>query len=203
MTGDIFVFAYSWTPQFCYNQPTYEGCFSPDPSWSKYFTLHGLWPQYSTGGYPSTCTTETFNSTVPDAVGWDDMYMYWPNVQLAEGDPNYSSFWNHEWSKHGTCTGLSQYDYFEESINLVKKLGTPTSVTANVGGTLSAGTLRSDFGGSDRVALQCNSEKYLSGAYTCWSQSEGVPTAQITCPTDVLSEDTCSASDLVITVLQQ
>jgi len=112
MSGDIYVFAYSWTPEFCYNKSSvYPGCAAPQSFWGKYFTLHGLWPQYSTGGYPQSCTTEPFNTSVPYAVGWNDLVQYWPNVQYAETDPLYTSFWDHEWTKHGTCTGLSQFDY--------------------------------------------------------------------------------------------
>lgn len=198
MTGDVYVFAYSWTAEFCYNQPTYTSCKTPKDYWGKYFTVHGLWPQYSAGGYPSNCTPEKFDTTVPNQVGWNDMTTYWPNVQAAETDASYSSFWEHEWTKHGTCTGLKQYDYFKDTINLIKKFGTPSSVTSHVGGNLSASSLRNDFGGASKVALQCNSGKYLSGAFTCWSQSNGLPSAQIACPADVVKEDTCTASTLII-----
>ncbi len=198
MQGDMYVFAYSWTPEFCYNQPTYTGCFTPQDYWGKYFIVHGLWPQYSAGGYPQTCTTEAFNTSVPTAIGWSTMTTYWPNVKVAETDSTYDSFWEHEWTKHGTCSGLTQYNYFQDSINLLKKFGTPASVTANVGGNISATTLRNDFGGSSKVALQCNGGAYLVGAYTCWSQTNGVPSAQITCPSDVISEDTCTKTTLYI-----
>lgn len=198
MTGDIYVFAYSWTPEFCYGQSSYEGCATPKSYWGKYFTIHGLWPQYSTGGYPANCNTQAFNSSVPIAIGWDDMTTYWPDVQYLETDPDYDSFWEHEWTKHGTCTGLSQYDYFTNGLNLVKSFGTPSSVTSNVGGTVSASTLRNDFGGASYVALQCNGGSYLSGAYTCWSQNNGIPNKQITCPSDVIGEDTCTSSTISI-----
>lgn len=101
-------------------------------------------------------------------------------------------------SKHGTCSGLSQYDYFENTINLLKKFGTPASVTAAVGSTISASSLRNDFGGASNVALQCESGKYLSGAYTCWTQSNGLPTKQVNCPADVIKEDTCTATTLFV-----
>lgn len=97
MTGDIYVFAYSWSPEFCYGQSTWPGCQAPQSYWGKYFTIHGLWPQYSTGGYPSSCTTEAFNTSVPIAVGWNDMTKYWPNVQASETSADYDSFWIHEW----------------------------------------------------------------------------------------------------------
>ncbi|RYH00321.1 hypothetical protein EON65_49530, partial [archaeon] len=153
MKGDMYVFAYSWTPGFCYGQANYVGCQTPNAYWNKDFTIHGLWPQYSAGGYPSSCTTEAFNASVPYDIGWSTMTTYWPNVQVAESDPTYNSFWSHEWSKHGTCTGLSQYNYFLDTINLAKKFGTPSVVTTNAGKTVAASSIRSGFGGSNYVAL--------------------------------------------------
>lgn len=198
MTGDIYVLAYSWEPEFCYNQSSYPGCQAPQDYWGHYFTLHGLWPQYSAGGYPADCTNEPFNSSVPTAVGYSDMLKYWPNVQYAESDPDYDEFWTHEWTKHGTCTGLSQQDYFSNALDLIKKFGTPASVTKAVGSTISADSLRTDFGGAKYVSLQCTSGKYLVGAYTCWSQINGKPNTQISCPTDVQGEDTCTSATLTV-----
>lgn len=197
-TNDVYVFAYSWTPEFCYGQSSYAGCETPEAYWGKDFTLHGLWPQYVSGGYPYDCTTEAYDPNVPIKIGWDTMTQYWPNVKYVETDPNYDSFWEHEWTKHGTCTGLSQYDYFNSAINLIKIFGTPASVTNAVGGSISASQLRNDFGGASYVALQCESGSYLSAAFSCWSNVNGIPTKQIVCPSDVQLEDTCTASTLKV-----
>lgn len=201
--GDIFVFAYSWTPEFCYNQTEWPGCTNSLPYWKNYFTLHGLWPQYSEGGYPADCTEEAFDPAAVKKVGIETMVQYWPNVKEEYSSPTYSSFWEHEWTKHGTCTGLSQYDYFQQTINLIQSLGTPAIVTGAVGGTLDADQLRSAFGGANKVSLQCESGSYLAGAFTCWSNIGGVPTAQIVCPDDVQSEDTCTVDTLNVASLYE
>ena len=62
-----YVYAYSWTPGFCYNQK-YPGCLDPEPYWTTNLTIHGLWPQYNTTGYPSFCTDEPFDPSIPDLV---------------------------------------------------------------------------------------------------------------------------------------
>ncbi len=130
------------------------------------------------------------------------MVTYWPAVQYAETDPNYDSFWEHEWTKHGTCSGLTQQNYFQDTINLIEAFGTPASVTAAVGGNISASGLRNDFGGANMVSLQCNGGVYLSGAFTCWSRnSDGSVGTQTVCPADVQTEDTCTGSSLVVTSL--
>ena len=40
---------------------------------------------------------------------------YWPTCQSGGSNED---FWSHEWSKHGTCTGMSQEDYFSTTIDL-------------------------------------------------------------------------------------
>ncbi len=68
-------------------------------------------------------------------------------------------------------------------------------------GSISASTLRNDFGGPTKATLSCTTSKYIDGVYTCWSQQNGIPIAQITCPSDVQAEDTCTATTLVVATL--
>jgi ribonuclease T2 len=199
-TGDLYVFAYSWQPEFCHDKSNYYGCEHPDSLWNEIFTIHGLWPQYQAGGYPSYCTNEAFDSDAPVAVGWETMTTYWPDVEYKETDPNYDEFWTHEWEKHGTCSGLTQYEYFDYATKLIQSFGTPAAYTAAAtnGGSINADDLRDDFGGASMASLQCSSGSYINGVYTCWSTVNGVPTTQVECPSDVQSEDTCSSSTLTI-----
>jgi ribonuclease T2 len=196
---DYYVFAYTWTPQFCYGHTTtYPGCTAPKNFWGEYFTIHGLWPQNFDGTYPAECTTEPLDTKVPTEIGWDTMTTYWPNVQSAETDPNYDSFWSHEWTKHGTCSGLSQTLYFNSTINLAMAFGTPSEYTAAVGKTIDANELRELLGGRSYASLQCSGGKYITGVYTCWSKVNGIPQAQIECGNDVQKEDTCTSTTLTI-----
>lgn len=195
-TGDMYVFAYTYQPEFCYGT-TYPGCYDPAAYWTNHFTIHGLWPQYSTGGYPHDCTSEPFDASIPDQIGWETMTTFWPNVKYLETDPNYTEFWEHEWTKHGTCSGLSQYDYFNSAINLIKQLGTPQDFIDNVGGTMSSSDLRNDYGGATETTLTC-SGAYINGLYTCWNTVNGFPQEQIVCPADVQAEDTCTSSTINI-----
>ncbi len=192
-TPTIYVYAYSWTPGFCYNQ-NYPGCSNPLPYWGSNFTIHGLWPQYINTGYPSSCTTELFDTTIPEQIGESTMIQYWPDVQYTTDDPQYDSFWIHEWSKHGTCSGLTQLQYFNEAIQLTQRIPTPSILSESVGNNISASILRDSMGGNNYVSLQCNNQ-VLTGAYTCWNQTDGIPTTQIVCPLSVVKEDTCILSD--------
>jgi ribonuclease T2 len=193
-----YLLAYSWTPGFCQSQKGMPGCSSPEDYWNTHFTLHGLWPQYTDQGYPSFCTKEAFDPAAPEAVGMNTMTTYWPNVKSTEGSSDYDDFWEHEWTKHGTCSTLTQQEYFQTAINQIESFGTPSIVTENVGSTVNADDLRNAFGGVKRVALKCENSKTLSGVFTCWSQSNGNPTAQVDCPNDVQGEDTCHDSTIDI-----
>jgi len=158
------------------------------------YTIHGLWPQYINTGYPSSCTTELFDTTIPEQIGESTMIQYWPDVQYTTDDPQYDSFWIHEWSKHGTCSGLTQLQYFNEAIQLTQRIPTPSILSESVGNNISASILRDSMGGNNYVSLQCNNQ-VLTGAYTCWNQTDGIPTTQIVCPLSVVKEDTCILSN--------
>ena len=53
-----------------------------------------------------------------------NMNKYWPTC--VAGNTNHD-FWDHEWSKHGTCSGMSQNDYFTEVISLFQKYSSKCS----------------------------------------------------------------------------
>lgn len=192
----IYVYAYSWTPGFCHDQK-YPGCSMPLPYWTTNFTIHGLWPQYATNGYPASCTTEAFDMSIPQQIGLNKMIQYWPDVQYDVNSPSYDSFWQHEWSKHGTCSGLSQLEYFNQALDLTNRIPTPTALYKSIGHNMSASALRIGFGGTNYVALLCTNQ-ILNGAYTCWQQTNNIPSVQIACPASVVKEDTCTSSDDII-----
>ena len=51
---DYYLLALSWTPSWCLAEGDHdaEQC---DPARDLGFTLHGLWPQYTAGGWPEFC----------------------------------------------------------------------------------------------------------------------------------------------------
>jgi len=201
----MYVYAYSWTPGFCYNQVNnYPGCAEPQDYWKNNFTIHGLWPQYADStGYPSYCSSEVFDPNIPLNIGWDTMTEKWPDVQYDENSADYDSFWEHEWTKHGTCSNLSQQDYFESALNLTEDLLTPTVLQNAIGQSINADVLRDALGGYGYVSLQCTisdngNDDILTGAYTCWLQNNGYPTNQVMCPDEVINEDTCTSENITV-----
>lgn len=64
------------------------------------FVLHGLWPQNEKGGWPEDCSTARVSEGIVDS-----MLTIMPSPKLVE----------HEWTKHGTCSGLEPQEYFDEA----------------------------------------------------------------------------------------
>jgi ribonuclease T2 len=95
---DYYVMSLSWSPQYCAESTgrvDSQQCGS-----RKYgFVLHGLWPQYLRGS-PEFCATDQPHRVKPQIV---ERYLpIMPSPKLIE----------HEWTRHGTCSGLSQEQYF-------------------------------------------------------------------------------------------
>lgn len=97
---DFLVLALSWSPSYCASEGEHANAQQCDASRSHGFVVHGLWPQFERG-YPSDCPTDR-PLGVPRSLS-DSMLDIMPSTGLIR----------HEWKKHGTCSGLSQKDYFK------------------------------------------------------------------------------------------
>jgi ribonuclease T2 len=94
--GDFayYLLSLSWSPSFCLSSAGSPECAGP----RRYgFIVHGLWPQYERG-WPERCDVRR---EVPDEVvrGIIDLM---PARALVY----------HEWSTHGTCSGLDPAAFF-------------------------------------------------------------------------------------------
>lgn len=93
---DYYLLTLSWSPTYCLTHP---GDTKQCGNKGLGFVLHGLWPQYNSGGYPQNCPTQY--QLTPEAIAFGDTIF--PNSNLI----------SHEWSKHGTCSGLDALGYFQ------------------------------------------------------------------------------------------
>ncbi|HVN20362.1 MAG TPA: ribonuclease T2 [Dongiaceae bacterium] len=95
---DYYLLTLSWAPEFCATNPSGRSSAECDPKKHMGLVVHGLWPQYNNGKWPQDCA-----STPPvSSATVNHMLPIMPGKQLIQ----------HEWSKHGTCSGLSVDDYF-------------------------------------------------------------------------------------------
>ena len=92
---DYYLLALSWAPGYCASHPHDH---SPECSAHASFVLHGLWPQSENGAPPMDCG----EAGPPSTATVEHMLNFMPSRGLIQ----------HEWSKHGTCSGLSADDYF-------------------------------------------------------------------------------------------
>ena len=102
---DFYVFTLSWSPQFCAEHQEKAECHVRGNN----FVVHGLWPQWKNGTWPQTCSSQSGPSNPRDES--DVM----ADVSLVE----------HEWAKHGTCSGLSVADYFQLIRTVRSSISTP------------------------------------------------------------------------------
>jgi ribonuclease T2 len=91
---DYYLLSLSWSPAFCLSSPDAAECSGA----RRYgFVVHGLWPQ-NEQGWPQYCNVHV---PVPDEVVQDISDII-PARQLVY----------HEWSSHGTCSGLQPAAFF-------------------------------------------------------------------------------------------
>jgi ribonuclease T2 len=108
---DYFLLTLSWAPEFCATNASGRSSAECDPDKHMGLVVHGLWPQYDNGKWPESCST-----TKPVASATvDHMMPIMPGAGLIQ----------HEWAKHGTCSGLSVQDYFGAIEKLYNRLQVP------------------------------------------------------------------------------
>ena len=158
----------------------------------------GLWPNNYDGSYPCTCTNDQFNlTTVKPLV--PQLLKYWPSYKCNDNDDNGycdSSFWAHEYEKHGTCAlgapGISdQYEYFETTLSLRNKYAILPALA-------NKGIYPSDDDGHYLDDIKNAVKAYNGGSPSVWCDNDNNISSFITCydsqlqPTDCPSNDKCS-----------
>lgn len=101
---DYYAMSLSWSPSFCATHRDPLQC-----GRGHGFVLHGLWPQHETG-YPESCSREQLSPSARNSYA-----SLYPSPKLI----------GHEWSKHGTCSGLAPDAYFALSAKLKEQVVIP------------------------------------------------------------------------------
>lgn len=85
-------------------------------------SLHGLWPQFGNGSWPSFCSRSSFDYHSLSPI-LPDLESVWYNCYNDSKISLDYNFWKHEWSKHGTCMfkPMTELDYFTLALNLYHK----------------------------------------------------------------------------------
>ena len=180
----------TYQPEFCESQhQSPQGCQHPKEIWDR-LTIHGLWPNNNDGSYPQSCSDEKFDLSSLEQIR-DELEEKWPNIKALPSSSLHGQFWEHEWSKHGTCTGLSQLEYFSHA--LTKLIPTPSMVKdAEEQHTfVNKDDLLSVYGGAEFAALVCK-KSYLSEVRVCHQrEKDGNVGERMECPPAILKEGSC------------
>ncbi|KAJ3703604.1 hypothetical protein LUZ61_007309 [Rhynchospora tenuis] len=197
---DFFYFVQQWPGSYC-NTNNQRCCYPIYGKPPSGFGIHGLWPNYNRppyGAYPQNCYSNSIpimsNRQVSGLV--PNLQTNWPSWTCPRSDS--SNFWQHEWTKHGTCSEavLSQYDYFrvslqfKQSTNILQCLITAGILPNGRYYTLASVTAAIEKCIRHTIYVKCNIDKWghdqLYEVYTCINKSG---TMLIDCP--VLPTPTC------------
>ena len=83
-----------------------------------YYSIHGLWPQYSLQSYPTFCRPVNFSLTKLDPI-MDKLNKYWYSNKGSN-----ETFWKHEYEKHGSCMfqPMNELNYFSRTVEIYEYL---------------------------------------------------------------------------------
>ncbi len=90
---DYFLLDMAWGPSFCSSIKDVSASCRPQAG----FAVHGLWPQNNNGTWPQFCAQTPASGDLARNLDIT------PDMDLIQ----------HEWSKHGTCSGLAVASYFQ------------------------------------------------------------------------------------------
>jgi ribonuclease T2 len=115
---DFYLLSMSIDPSFCALSPANRSkpdCrdLTAETFRQTPLTIHGLWPNrahVSVNQQPAQCTRDALR--LSDAVKTD----------LARYMPGGPDLEQHEWSKHGTCSGMSPDEYFAAAVGLARQM---------------------------------------------------------------------------------
>ena len=182
---DFYVMALSWSPDYCASNDDPQQC---SVGKKLGFVLHGLWPQYNRG-YPADCSTVKLPK---------DTQQQFPSLFPS------SSLYTHEWSKHGTCSGLAPIEYLTLAQTLKESIGIPADYRSPAKAfrttpdqLIAAFTAENPQLSTDALAVQCSgSGRFLQELRVCFSR-EGEPVA---CSAELqkAAVSSCGRSDFLV-----
>ncbi|MCD7460739.1 hypothetical protein HAX54_044319 [Datura stramonium] len=158
-----------WPPALCDQKRSC--CYPTTGKPALDFGIHGLWPNYNNGSYPSNCnrTTPYDETEIEDLIS--SMQENWPT--LACPKYNGTKFWSHEWAKHGTCSlsTLDEHSYFEAALTIKEKvnlLSVLEDAGIEPGGFYSLEAIKEAIknGTGHEAAIQCNKDAFVPSLTT-------------------------------------
>jgi len=177
---DSYVFSLEWTAAFCEGKSSLPECSSMTSGRfdANNLALHGLWPDKNSDASHSYgyCGVDARTQSLDRGATWCQM----PDIglsgatlsRLTTAMPGTAScLQNHEWYKHGSCSGFGPDDYFNRAAALVERVSASSFgrfLAAHVGQTVAAADLLASFeadfgaGSGKNVSLSCTDARGTS-----------------------------------------
>lgn len=156
--GHFYVLSVSWSPSYCAAEGPSADRRQCDARPAFGYVVHGLWPQFEEG-WPEFCDPGA-DEWVPDGIvaGMLDIM---PSPGLI----------GHQWRKHGSCSGLSQEDYFRLTRAAFERIALPAPDSVRVRpDDFSRSVAAANEGlGEDAFAVTCDAE-YLREIRVCMEE---------------------------------
>lgn len=155
---DYYALSLSWAPAYCASHPSDPNECATTKRFG--FVLHGLWPQYQKS-WPQFCTDEKMTRQEEDKYA-----PLYPSAQLMQ----------HEWPKHGTCSGLGVDGYFalsqtlKESVRIPDAYQQPDTTFRTTSQDLSKAFLSANPDLKEGSVLAVCSGKFLSEIHVCFNK---------------------------------
>lgn len=162
---DLYVLSLSWSPTYCLTDGARRNdqrqCGTQRPF---AFVVHGLWPQFERG-YPEFCAGQNA-ARVPDGTV-SRMLDIMPGPGLIQ----------HQWRKHGTCSGLAPQAYFDLTRRAFERVVVPERYRSAQGlGQVAVDQVEADFVAAnpslsrDMIAVTCQ-DGMLDEVRVCFSRT--------------------------------
>jgi len=149
---DYYVLALSWAPNFCVEHPN-DSSNECRPGERHGFILHGLWPQADSGPPPMDCGGSPVAGRIVQT-----MLNYMPSASVVQ----------HEWTKHGSCSGRSAEQYFAKARRAFQAVRIPDRLRQlDHAETLSTREIEHDFSTlnsapPEAIRLSCHDGKLVA-----------------------------------------
>lgn len=177
---DGYILAVSWSPGYCARRGEKADAWQCQKNQFGWI-VHGLWPQYNDGTWPSWCAP---TATLPAALVREQLCII-PSSTLVQC----------QWAKHGTCTPFTPDEYFNKSKKLFEKV--KLSHEFQSGSVDRATFLKALIDANpdrpaDSIAVSCRQQRFVSEIRLCYD-AELRPAA---CQN---LRQTCTTSKLILT----
>jgi ribonuclease T2 len=131
------------------------------------FTIHGLWPSFTSGYRMADCNTGPEISVSPQGQTLETMNNMWYSVRGSN-----VKFWNHEYNKHGYCFSQRYHEkdeqpYFTKVVGVFMEHALDQLITHALGDVMIKQDKEVQFTFTELHQLMQNARKDLYFDITC------------------------------------